>query len=134
MAGDTKETAIDATLPTPLEYDDPLPSMLDALRQIAKAMQGIVRGGETEIPFDGSASGAMQAGDTWARLRVAALVFSTSAAAVVTLTTGTRTRTFVTGGAGTVAVPLPIIIERGLDVTLTTSAGTVTGYLVATPE
>lgn len=134
MAGDTKETSIDAVLPTPLEYDDPLPSMLDALREIATAMRGIIRGGEVAYDFDGSATGALQAGDTWARLRVSALIFSVSAAATVTLTTGTRTRTFIAGAAGTIAVPLPIVIERGIDINLTTSAGTVTGYLVATPE
>lgn len=134
MAGDTKETSIDAVLPTPLEYDDPLPSMLDALRGILEATRGIVRGGETVYDFDGSATGALQAGDTWSRLRVSYLVISTSVAAIVSLTIGTRARTFVTGGADTIPIPLPIIIERGLDINLTTSAGTVTGYLIATPE
>lgn len=122
-----------ASLPDLID-SDPFPSMLSYLKDIRDALRGIVAMGEQEWPFDGSTTGAMQAGATWERLRVSYLVFSTIAAATVTLTIGTRTRVFSVPAADTRIVPLPIVIERGMTVTLTGSGGVVTGHLVATPE
>lgn len=113
---------------------DPFPDMLGLLTEIRDALRGVIRGGEMEFQFDGSVAGNLLGGSTYERLRVSYLVFSTIAAATVTLTTGTRTRVWSVPAADTRIVPLPIVIERGLTITLTGSAGVVTGHLVATPE
>lgn len=128
MAGFVKETESGIETPPPA-IDDPYPGIQNTLDAI---LREVSLAGEGEYLF--SAAGALIAGASWQKLRCRYLVFSTSAAATVTLTIGTMIRTYSVPAADTRVIPLPIVIERGLNITLSASAGTVTGSLVARPE
>lgn len=131
MAGDTKEPGADTIIePDTAEYVDPFPTMLDKLGEIVDGLRGLITNGDELYEFGGN--GRML--PTWQKLHVARLVFSTSVAAVVTLTVGTKVYTFTTGTADTKDVPLPITVERGTDLSIAASAGTVTAYLIATAD
>jgi len=67
-----------------------------------------------------------------ARIRNVYFVFSVSAASEVTLKIGTSVgaRKFQVAAADTRIIPLPITIDPGADLTLDSSAGTVTGFLI----
>lgn len=127
MAGDTKETSATET-PPPI-VDDPFPGIQATLDRIADVLD---LAGEGQLDF--SATGTLIGGPSHARMRCRYLVFSTTAAATVTLTIGTMTRTYSVPAADTRVIPLPLVIERGLDITLSASAGAVTGALIVRPE
>lgn len=73
---------------------------------------------------------------THVRMRIYDFVFSATAAAggTVTLAIGALTYTFDYNVAGTFAIPLPILVDRGVDMTITTTGTGVVGYLTYTPE
>jgi hypothetical protein len=71
------------------------------------------------------------------RLRASTLVVSVSAAATIAVLIGSATfMSFDVGAAElTKIVPLPIVIDAGKDVTVTTSAGAIrTAFLLGKPE
>lgn len=69
------------------------------------------------------------------RFRVRALVIATDAAATVIITIGTRTFNFPVA-VGTIVIPFPVVIERGVDLTATVAAGAanVTVLVIGSPE
>lgn len=73
---------------------------------------------------------------THVRMRIYELVFTAvdAAQATVTLTIGTLTYVFNFSLAISMVVPLPIIVDRGVDVTLSTTGDGVSGWLTYTPE
>lgn len=127
MAGDEKETSA-VSVAAPI-VDDPFPSIAAKLQAIHEELAGIGLG---EYRF--GPTGALDAGSSWQRLRCRHLVFSTSLAATVTLTLGTVRWSWTISAGDTRVIPFTSLIERGTDVTLTASAGVVTGNLVARPE
>lgn len=128
MAGQTDANPSSGIMPE-IEFDDPFERMNGTLDLIWKAVTG--RDGDTEI-LDLAGGGART--QQHVRLRVSMFVFSCDAAATITLAVGTGSRTFVLGGPDTKIVPLPIVVERGMDITLTATAGNVSGYFVGTRE
>lgn len=127
MAGDTKETTA-AETPAPV-VDDPFPGIqatLDAiLREVS--LDGI---GE----YDFGADGVLLGGSSWQRLRCRYLIVSCEDADTATLTVGTVARSWLIPANDTRVIPIPIVIERGANVTLTAPGGAVTGSLIARPE
>lgn len=73
---------------------------------------------------------------THVRMRVYELVFTAvdAAQATVTLTLGTITYVFNFSLAISMVVPLPIVVDRGIDISLTTTGDGVSGWLTYTPE
>ena len=126
MAGDTKETTATET-PAPV-VDDPFPGIQETLNAI---LREVSLDGMGEYDFVG---GALAGGSSWQRLRCRYLIMSSTDAATVTLTVGTIARSWLVPAGDTRVVPIPVVIERGVNVTLTASAGTVTGSLLARPE
>lgn len=126
MAGDQK----DINAPE-IEIVDPFERMNGLLGDIFRALSN--RGDDTRI-WDLTGIGAAGPLSQHPRFRVRDLVVTVDAAAAVTFTVGTFSRVFNFAMADTKVIPLPVIIERGTDVTLAASAGTVGGYLIGTTE
>lgn len=129
--GTVEESGIDTAAPI---IDDPFPGIQQTLDAILAELS---LSGDGEYLFSPTAVATVMglaAGATHQRMRCRYLIFSTSAAAVVTLTVGSMPRTYSVPAADTRVIPLPIVIERGSDVSLSVSAGTVTGNLIARPE
>lgn len=129
MAGETNAVPSSHGIMPEIEVSDPFDKMNGTLGKILAALTG--RDDTTVWELTGGGTVVQSQHVRWRASRV---VFSTSVAAVVTLTLGTRTFTFNTAGADTIDVAFLAVIERGTDVSLTASAGAVTGYLVGSPE
>lgn len=127
MAGETPSVPSAGRMPE-IDVVDPFDKMNSKLVEIERALSGA-----DDLIWDLTGGGTVIQSQH-VRFRAKTLVFDVSAAATVTFTVGTRTRTFSAATALTFAVPLPVIIERGTDVSLTASAGIVTGYLIGTAE
>jgi hypothetical protein len=69
------------------------------------------------------------------RFRVRFLVIAADAAATVIITIGTRTFNFPVA-VGTIVIPFPVVIERGVDSNASVSAGAanVTVLVIGSPE
>lgn len=129
MAGETNSVPTGKAGMPDIELDDPFATMNGLLRGILGALTN--RDDETVWNLTG---GGTVVQSQHVRFRVRALVFDVSAAGTVSFTVGTFTRTFTPAVSGTTIVPMPIVIERGTDVSLTISAGAVTGYLIGSGE
>lgn len=126
MAGDTKETTATET-PAPV-VDDPFPGIQETLNAI---LREVSLDGMGEYDFVG---GALAGGSSWQRLRCRYLIVSCEDADTATLTVGTVARSWLIPANDTRVIPLPIVIERGVNVTLAAASGAVTGSLIARPE
>lgn len=62
------------------------------------------------------------------------IVLTPSVAQIVTVKIGTFSRTFAISSIDTRIFPFPFTVERGVDVVVSASAGTVSGYIVAMPQ
>lgn len=130
MAGTTALTDSDEVLPTPEQ--NPFPGVLGALERIAEALGSIERQeASTFVIVNGAAPVSISA-HQWQRLHVQRLVVFASAAGGAVLNIGTGSYA-IQVAAGATDVPLLLVIERGVDVSLTGPAN-LTGWLVATPE
>lgn len=137
MVADTRDETLAELHPDFVETD-PFPDILKNLQEINASLRGVIRDGEGMFRFEGSPAGglpgAMQGGASYTKIRASTLVFSVTAAATVTLSIGSVRYTYVVPAGDTRIIPLALIIERAADVTLTTTAGVVTGHLLGTPE
>lgn len=124
MAGDQKDIGAPE-----IDVSDPFEQMNGILGSILRALT--TRGDETVWDLTGNGSVVQS---QHIRFRVALFVFSVDAAATVTLTMGTTSRTFSIAGADVRTIPLPLVVERGTDVQVATTAGNLSAYLVGVPE
>lgn len=68
------------------------------------------------------------------RFRCRNVIVSCDTACVATLLIGTRSLRLFCGANSTTAVPFPLVVERGVDMAFTVSAGTGVAYLIGKGE
>lgn len=119
-------------------FGDPYDDMLGQLRLISMYLERISNQSErqretprpTQVPLSTTTPFS-----TTLQLRTEFLVISASAACIVGLVIGSGAQqTFQIGGQDTKIIPYITQIGAGQDVSLSTTAGTVTGYLIAYPS
>lgn len=124
MAGDTKD-------PGDIEVADPFAGMVDRLHTIAENLgrisEAVSGDGQELIRLDG---GSAIPQSQHVKFRVIVIVFSRATAGDSTLSIGESTYTFTLGAVPAI-VPFPLVIERGLNMSLT---GDGRAYLIGNPE
>lgn len=130
MAGD--EYAHEPAEIAPPNVDDPFPTIAETLRAMLDSQRMV--GYEIVGPLSVAAGTAAAIVSQYPKLRVQWLIVSLDIAAVVALGIGTVRYPFAVV-PGVNRIPLPIVIERGTDVSLTFSvAVTAHAYLIGPTE
>lgn len=130
MAGD--EYAHEPAEIAPPMVDDPFPTIAETLRAIQEDARMV--GWEIVGPLSVSAGTAAAIVSQYPKLRVQQVILSTDIACVASLGLGTVRYPFAIV-PGINRVPLPLLIERGTDVSITYSvAVTAHAYLIGPTE
>lgn len=105
---------------------DPLDRIVALLGQLIEATVGGANPAAQRLPFPFTQT---------VRFRAEWLILKLDVAGVISLRVGPGvTDTFPFAGADTKVIPFPFMIDRGIDVSLTATAGSPTGFLVGYPD
>lgn len=143
QVGDNPSRVPDLIAANPEEYGYPYDDMLSAIRHSVGFLERIANASEearetprpTQLNLPTANLVGAPANTGVVRYRTTRIVLSVTAACAVTLIVGSGNRfVFNFAGADTKDLPFIDIFDRGIDISITTSAGIANGYIVAFPE